>query len=225
MARPLLLLRPQPGNDATAARARAMGLEVVQAPLFDVIAAEPAPPPERPFDALLLTSANGARFGTDVLTRHAGLPIYAVGAATARAAAPSPVTIGAGDAAGTAAMMAQAGHTLVLHVCGAEVRDFESHGMILVRHIVYRTVETPEAAIRAALDGLAGAVAAVHSPRAGERFAALVSPSERARFAIAAISNAAARACGTGWAAMQVAARPDDTALLQVAEALCISAG
>jgi uroporphyrinogen-III synthase len=74
------------------------------------------------------------------------------------------------------------------------------------------------------LDGLARAVAAVHSPRAGARLAALVAPGARARFALAAISPAAALACESGWARVEIAAHPDDTALLHVAKTLCLRA-
>ena len=57
----MLILRPQPGADETAARARTLGLEPVVAPLFTIrpLAWEPPDPAE--FDAVLLTSANAAR--------------------------------------------------------------------------------------------------------------------------------------------------------------------
>jgi uroporphyrinogen-III synthase len=228
VTRPLVLLRPQPGNDETAARARALGLEVVQLPLFDVVAAEPAPLPDGAFDALLLTSANAARFGAAALARHAALPLYAVGAATAQAARGTGlarILTGGGDAQSTAAMIAAAGHRNILHLCGAEVRPFDSHGLAIARLVVYLAAETPDEVVRPRIDGLGAAVAAVHSPRAGQRLAALVNPAARALIAIAAISPAAARACGDGWAETAIAARPDDTALLQVAEALCSRAG
>jgi uroporphyrinogen-III synthase len=226
MARPLLVLRPQPGNDETAARAWARGLAVVRAPLFAIVAADRAPFPDGRFDALLVTSANGARFGADILARFTDLPLYAVGAATAaaaRAAGHGTVVVGAGEAAGTASVMAAAGHRDVLHICGGDVRRFDPYDMRIVRYIVYRAVETDAAAVSGALDSLGEAVALVHSPRAGARLAALVPLPDRARIAIAAISPAAAQACGAGWSALMVSPRPDDTALLQVAESLCIS--
>lgn len=227
MSRPLLLLRPQPGNDASAARARAMGLNVVQLPLFEAVAEEGALP-EGPFDALLLTSANGARFGRAVLAAYADRPLYAVGAATAQAAREAghgDVLTGGGDVASTAAMIAADGHATILHVAGADVRPFETPALHIVRHVVYRAAEVPDAAAKPAIDRLGPAVAAIHSPRAGTRFAALVTGAARADFHIAAISAAAAQACGTGWAGLAVSDRPDDTALLACAETLCIRAG
>ena len=85
MSRTLILLRPQPGNDASAERARALGTEVEQLPLFEVVPLYADAVPEGPFDALLVTSANGARFGAEVLARFAHIPIYPVGGATAEA--------------------------------------------------------------------------------------------------------------------------------------------
>ncbi len=228
MTLPLLLLRPQPGNDASAARARAKGLEVVQLPLFEIAATEPGPLPRGPFDALLLTSANGACFGGAALAAFGHLPAYAVGEATAQAAREAglaDVIIGGGDAASTVPMIAADGHARVLHVCGADTRPFDSQGLSIVRHVVYRSAERDETALRPLLDGLGRAVAAIHSPRAGSRFAALVAPARRPDFHIAAISPAAAETCGSGWARLALSPLPDDTALLACAEALCICAG
>ncbi len=228
MSLPLVLLRPQPGNDASAARARAMGLEVVQVPLFETIATEAGSILDGPFDALLLTSANGARFGANVLARFADVPLYAVGEATARAARDvghGHVLTGGGDAASTAAMIVRDGHAHVLHLCGADVRPFDAQGLNIVPHILYRAVQRTDSAVRPQLDALGPAVAAIHSPRAGQRFAALIAPARRAAIHLAAISPAAAKACGTGWAGIAVSAAPDDTALLACAERLCIRAG
>ncbi len=225
---PLLLLRPQPGNDASAARARARGLTVVQAPLFEIAPVPEAPVPEGPFDALLVTSANGARFAAALLRARADLPLYAVGPATARALQAqgrADAVVGGGDAASTAPLIVAAGHRRILHIGAADMRPFDPLGLDIVRHVVYRAVEREESALRPVLDGLERAVAAIHSPRAGARFAALIGTGRRARFHIAAISAAAGAACGAGWAGVAASAAPDDTALLACAEALCIRAG
>ena len=68
------------------------------------------------------------------------------------------------------------------------------------------------------LDALIGGVAMVHSPRAGARLAELVKA--RDKIAIAAISSAAAAACGTGWRAVQSATMPTDGALLELASTM-----
>ena len=58
-----------------------------------------------------------------------------------------------------------------------------------------------------------------HSPRAARRLAELVD--DKASVAIAAISREAAVAAGEGWAAVEVAAAPNDDALLALTERLC----
>lgn len=225
---PLLVLRPQPGNDTSATRARALGLDVIQLPLFDIVGMDAGTGPEGPFDALLLSSANGVRFGTAAIHAHGDLPLYAVGEATAQAARETGhahVLEGGGDAASTIPLIARDGHARVLHICGADVRDFDPLGITLIRHAVYRSAERPEDAVRATLDGLAGAVAAIHSPRAGRRLNALLDARQRTQIHVAAISARAAEASGSGWASLAVSAAPDDTALLACAQSLCIRAG
>jgi uroporphyrinogen-III synthase len=225
---PLVLLRPQPGSDASAARAREMGLTVIQIPLFDMLPADGGPLPTGPYDALLLTSINGVRFGATIMRAFADLPAYAVGEATAyaaRFAGHEHVITGGGDAQSTAAMMAADGRRSVLHISGEDVRPFDSHGISIQRYIVYRTVERDTVATRAALNGLGPVVVAVHSPRTGIQFASLIPETRRMRIHIGAISDAAARVCGKGWASVAVAAAPNDTALLHCVETLCIRAG
>ena len=99
MTRPLLILRPQPGADETAGRVRAIGLEAVVSPLFRIVRREWTPPND-PFDALLVTSANAARAIDSRIDR--GMPIYAVGERTGAALAAAGfgrVTIGGGSIA------------------------------------------------------------------------------------------------------------------------------
>jgi uroporphyrinogen-III synthase len=62
-------------------------------------------------------------------------------------------------------------------------------------------------------------VVLVHSPAAGRRLDEVEAPRGRTR--IAAISPAAAIACGTGWAACEAADEPSDRALLGLAAKLC----
>lgn len=209
----LLILRPEPGASETAARARAIGLEPVVAPLFTI--AGVAGPPVEPalYEAVLLTSANGARHAPASL---ALLPCFAVGertAAAARAAGFAEVRAGPRDGAAAAAMMAAAGVKRALHLCGRDHLAVESAGVAIERRIVY-------AAEPVFHEGFEGpAVAMIHSARAGARFAQLVG--DRAAIAVAAISPAAAAAAGEGWAAKAVAAAPRDQALLELAAKLC----
>jgi uroporphyrinogen-III synthase len=209
----LLILRPEPGASETAARAREMGLEAVVAPLF-AIRPIPGPAVEADlYDAVLITSANGARHAPDGL---AALPCFAVGersAAAARAAGFADVRAGPSDGAAAAALMAAAGARRALHLCGSDRVAVSAPGVAIERRAVYSAEPVPQGPFPRP------AVALIHSPRAGSRFAALAG--DRAAIAIAAISAAAADAAGEGWAARAIAAEPRDHALLELAAKLC----
>lgn len=209
----LLILRPEPGGSETAERARALGLDPVLAPLFETAKVACAPVDESLYDAVLVTSANGARFAPP---GAAGLPCFAVGertAAAAREAGFGDVRTGPCDGSAAAAMMAAAGVERALHLCGRDHLAVEAPGVTIERRIVY----VAEPVAHEGFDG--PAVAMIHSARSGARFAELVR--SRAAIAVAAISPAAAQALGEGWAAKAVAEAPRDEALLELAAKLC----
>jgi uroporphyrinogen-III synthase len=209
----LLILRPEPGASETAARAAAMGLDPVVAPLFEIIPVDAPPVEAGRFQAVLLTSANGARHAPAGAT---ALPCFAVGERTAKAARAAgfgEVSTGPCDGAAAAAMMALAGVGRALHLCGRDHVAIEAEGVEIERRIVYSAEPVP----RERFEGPAAAM--IHSARAGARFAELAG--DRAGIAIAAISPAAAAAAGAGWAAKAVAAAPSDQALLELAAKLC----
>ena len=75
----LLIVRPQPGADATAARVNAAGHMAVCLPLF---ATQPVAwdlPNIDDFDGILLTSANALRHIADKLPMLTGLPLLPSG--------------------------------------------------------------------------------------------------------------------------------------------------
>jgi uroporphyrinogen-III synthase len=224
MSRPLLVLRPEPGASATALVARAMGRQVVVAPLFKIRPLAWTMPTRRPW-ALLMTSANAARFGGNALTDLMDLPVYAVGEATAAAARQvgfSRIVTGDGDATQIVARAAADGMTYLLHLAGREHRAGAHRGVTIERRILYAADPVsalPEAA-RAALPDV---VALLHSPRAATLFARLVASRGvgPAGIRIAAISEATHAAAGTGWQADAIAAAPTDAALLAAAAPLC----
>lgn len=222
----LLVLRPQPGAAATIARAAALGLEAIAAPLFTLAPLAWAPPDPAAHDALMLTSANAVRHGGPAIAAYRALPVYAVGAATGAAATTAgfgDVRIGDGDAAALLARMAAEGVRRPLHLAGREHRDIAHPALTITRSIVYAAdpVGALPVAAREALDR--GAVALLHSPRAAALFARLLGDAglSRAHVAAAAISAATGRAAGEGWRALLVAERPDDDALLAIAASLC----
>jgi len=213
----VLVLRPEPGASATVARARALGLDAVSIPLFEVEAVAWTAPDPANFDALLLTSANAVRHGGTTLDVFRALPVHAVGDATAKAARAAGFTIADSRTGGVDALLESLGPELrLLHLCGEDRRAPTDAPQAITAVPSYRSraIDPPPGLERAV-----GAVVLVHSPRAGQRFAELVE--DRGTVAIAAISAAAAEAAGTGWREIHVAVEPNDDTLLALAARLC----
>src|SRR3954465_6435869 len=84
----LLVTRPEPDNQRTAAALRAMGHDVMLAPMLRIEAVPGADLGAPPWAAILLTSANGARAVADHPRRSEliALPVLAVGRSSADAA-------------------------------------------------------------------------------------------------------------------------------------------
>ena len=212
--RKLLLLRPEPGLSASADRAGHLGLEIIRCPLFRIEPVAWQVPEPSAYDAVLLTSASAARQVGPGLVSLASLPVHAVGEATAAAARAEGLTVDTvGDRDLSALLEKLPAGLRLLHLVGAD--HVESDDARIDRRIVYRAAEIPDPG----LPPLEGLVVAIHSPRAGERLAALVGGSPST--AIAAISQTAAEACGAGWERVDVAAKPNDTSLLALAALLC----
>ena len=209
----VVILRPYPGASATLARAAAAGIEAVAIPLFEIVPIDWVAPDAGDYDALLLTSANAVLFAGEQLAGLRALPTYCVGQATAHAAQKAGLDvaeIGANDATALVAQVPRG--TRLLHLVGRDHRSIAAVSAIIVYDSA--PIDPPSS-----LDALAGNVAMVHSPRAGARLAKLVTA--RADISIAAISTAAAAACGTGWRAVEAIEAPTDGALLALAAALC----
>lgn len=209
--RPLVVLRPEPGASATADKARALGLEVRCHPLF---VAEPIgwELPDGSFDALLVTSGTAIRLAGK-LPR---LPVHAVGevsAAAARAAGLEVLTVGESGVEGLLERLPN--RLKLLHLAGEERIEPIGGRYAITSVTVYRmtSLPLPDAAL------IEGAVLLIHSPAAGRRLAEASVARERVR--VAAISPAAAAACGGGWERCQAAAAPNDRALLSLAAKLC----
>lgn len=220
--KPVIILRPEPGASATAARAKQMGLFPHLCPLFEARAIGwDAPLPEA-FDALLMTSAQAARLGGPQLDLYLGLPAYAVGSATARAMAEAGfqnIVQGDQDGSAIAARIAADGHRRLLHLGGTTVAPIEAGPLSIERISVYTIGEKVQTDLEAVLEP--GAVLLVHSARAGSRLTALVEPQRRGNLHVVGISPAALTACGTGWASVEAPDQPDDERMLALAARLC----
>ena len=216
MARPIAVLRPEPGNRVTAAAIEAQGRVAIRLPLFEATPLAWDTPDPAEFDALIVTSANALRHGGAGLARLIDLPLYAVGEATAEAAKRMGFAVAGIGKAGSAELLAiaeAAGVRHALHLAGRE-RTVEPGGIIA--HIV--AVYASDAVAEIDTAGLAGSVALVQSTRAGARLAELIG--DRASIAIVAIGDRAAEAVGTGWERVVVPSSVDSQALIDAAVAL-----
>ena len=214
--RPLVILRPEPGASKTLRGAEALGLSAKLLPLFRIEPVAWTAPDLAHFDALLVTSANAVRHAGPKLKSLRALPAYAVGAATAAALRTAGFDVRASGSSGVDALLADVKPSMrLLHLCG-EDRHVPNGGRAITQLVVYRSAPT---ASPADTDLPHDAVALVHSPRAGQRLAELVH--DRRGIRVAAISQAAADACGHGWAEVAAASQPSDDALLSLGERLC----
>jgi uroporphyrinogen-III synthase len=168
--------------------------------------------PAGQFDGLLLTSASAIRLAGSL----PDLPVHAVGEATAKAATSAGarvITVGEG---GIDELLTRLPAELrLLHLCGEERIAPEGPRQQIVAVSIYRAEPLP-------LPGpaeLDRRVLLIHSPAAGRRIGELAA--DRGAIRIAAISPAAATACGSGWERLEAAERPTDAALLSLAAELC----
>lgn len=218
MSRPIAVLRPEPGNRITAAAVEGRGRIAIRLPLFATRPLAWAVPDPAAYDALILTSANAVRLAGEGLATLRGLPVHAVGEATASAARRAHFDVIATGGAGAAALVAQAkaaGVHRALHLAGQE-RTLHAGGIVADVIPVYASEVLPVSVADVA--ALAGCVALVQSARAGARLAELVH--DRRTVRLAAVSEAAAAGAGQGWAVTAVAACPETEALLDLAVAL-----
>ncbi len=216
----VLVLRPEPGASATLQRAQKRGLDAIAVPLFDIECVAWKAPEASGFDGLLLTSANAVRCAGERLNDYRGLPVYAVGAATAAEAREAGFDIASSGNAGVERLLGSIDPELrLLHLTGEDRKDPTDAKQKIATVTVYRSNARDDVDLQPAK----GAVAMIHSSRAGERFSQLIDSAGIGRdgIAIAAISADAARAAGNGWAAVEAADAPDECALLALAERLC----
>jgi uroporphyrinogen-III synthase len=234
----LLVTRPEPDNQRTAALLRSRGHEVLTLPMLRIEAITDAALGSGPFAAVLFTSANAVRavaahprFGELV-----GLPAYAVGARTQAAAAAAgfaAVRSAGGDVHDLARLVAAeppAKSLPLLHPAGdARAGDLagalQARGVSVATAVVYRSVMaadlTPD--VRDAL--ASGAIDAVlhYSARTATAFVAAATRAGLIDRIIATrhlclSAQVAARLVAAGVVSTEVAAAPNENALLEQVE-------
>lgn len=225
MTRPVFVLRPEPGLSATMARAREMGLAVEAMPLS---AAEPLDwtMPEGTFDGILLGSANGLRLAGERREALSGLPVYAVGEATAAAARELGFAVAHTGSGGLQGLLdgLDADRPLKLLRLAGEERislDLPRH-VTLATATTYRVVHHP--LDRARQEKLAaGGVVLLHSGASARHFASECARQgvDRSRLALAALAPRVVASVSDGWESVRIASTPDDGALLSLTADMC----
>lgn len=214
--RSLVILRPEPGATTTYDKAIAAGLKAVKLPLFEIEPVAWTPPDCAGFDGLLVTSANAVRAAGEQLEQLKSLPVYAVGSATAEAAKAAGFKVAKVGQTNVRGLLNAIDSNLhLLHLTGEDRIDPRRAWQKITVLPVYRSRD-----INPVDPGpIDGSVVLVHSPRAGARLAEIAR--DRSGVAIAAISRAAAEACGEGWQKVSSITSPSDLALLALAARLC----
>ena len=215
------ITRAEPEASATAERVRALGHEPVVAPLLEIRPAGEAPDLSG-VAALAFTSRNGVRVFA-ALSPERGMPVFAVGDATAdaaRGAGFANVATASGDVSALAELIAARKDVLdgeVLYLAPEEPAGdlpgaLAGHGVAARVQVVYRTAPADLAAVPAEVDALL-----IHSPKAARRLAETPSVGAAApSMAAICISAAAAEPLHVlGFAEVLVSPAPNETALLQ----------
>ena len=225
MAVPLVIIRPEPGNAASVAAARQLRMEAHGFAMFEIAPKSwEAVPPDQ-FDAVLAGSAQVFRQGGRGLGPLRGLPVYAVGDATAQAAREAGFAVaatGEGNMQGLLGALDPA-HRRLLRLAGEErVALTLPKGVSMEERVVYASLARPFP------DDLTDllrqpAIVALHSAEAARHLAAQCGSHaiKRAPLRIAALSQRIAAAAGDGWGELAVASYPDDKALLALARQMC----
>jgi uroporphyrinogen-III synthase len=228
----LLLTRPEPDAQRSAAALRAQGHDVIVAPLLRIEPAADAQIGAGPWAAILITSANAAHAVVSHarLTQLRALPVFAVGQRSTNAmiaAGFANVTSADGNVSDLARLVAArlqpAAH--LLYLAGADrsgdlAGDLRTRGFVVETVIIYRMIAAtslPPAAAQALGSGIDGVLH--FSRRSAEAFVetaraagVLESALRAAHFCLSAqVAEPLARA---GAADIRVAERPNEAALL-----------
>jgi uroporphyrinogen-III synthase len=230
----LLVTRPQPDAERTAAALRQRGHSVVTAPLLRIEPVVDAPIETKNWAAILVTSANASAAMAAHKSKEAlrGVPVFAVGDRSAdamRAAGFANVTSAGGAVADLARLVSEQMQPAapLLYLAGEDragdlAADLSAKGFAVQTVVVYRAVAAPalpkEAvdAVAAGLDGVLHfsrrtAEAYVEGARAAGLLARALDP---VQFCLAEPIAAPLRRAGA--AHIRIAARPNEAALIEL---------
>ena len=245
MTRPVVLItRPRVDAEALAEDVSKLGAEPLIVPMIEIETAAGTPPDFAGVQAVLLTSANGARALATHLVAHDpayGLSVFCVGDATARAATAcgfSNVSAAGGDVDALSGLVASrldpaAGvlfHVAGRHVAGDLGNQLQAIGFSVRRSVLYEALAAAELGepLRQALSAGTVALALFFSPRTTKTFATLVNAASLASGVAAAVAVCLSEAVAVEartlpWADCPVAAAPTQRALMSVAEKVIVA--
>ncbi len=230
----LLVTRPESDGERTAAALRARGHDVLVAALLQVETIADTDLGAGPWAGVIITSANAARAMQSHPRRAelSKLPVFAVGrrsADAARAAGFGEITSADGDARDLVRLVATRGAgTPLLYLAGADravdvAAELAAHGVPVRTVVVYRTVKAeafPPKVQRAFSAGLVDGV--LHfSRRSAEAYLACAAGAGVLDRALAPLHyclspQVAEPLTAAGAAAIRVAPRPDEAALIDL---------
>ncbi|GAA4042291.1 uroporphyrinogen-III synthase [Parerythrobacter jejuensis] len=224
MSVPIFVLRPEPGLTATLVAAFEAGLKAKGMALSSV---EPVTwsAPAKPFDGLLIGSANAVRHAGKELDKVSHLPVLAVGATTAKLAQEAGLQVEHVGSGGLQDLIdtlpGEPRHLLRLAGEVHVALDVPAHLTLdscVVYRVQYRRLSADQAGL---LSG--GAIVLLHSGEAGRHFAEECTRLgvDRSRVDIAAMAPRILENIGDGWRSVHVADGPSDAALLDLAGNLC----
>jgi uroporphyrinogen-III synthase len=215
----LLIVRPQPGADATAALAQRMGISAVVIPLFAIQPLRWSVPDAGEYDALMFTSANAPRHGGGGLSALHHLPAYAAGSATADAARAAGFGVIWTGTKGADAVIGQAEMDRNFRLLW--LTGYHHHDVVLPSNMSVEPMPVYESARLSApqtlIENLSHPqITALHSVRAAQYFRGICDDHgvDKSKIALVSLSREISDSAGAGWAERLVADTPNDNALL-----------
>lgn len=201
-----------------------MGLQIGGEPLFRILPVQWTVPAGA-FDGVLLGSANAVRHGGAALQQLTGLDAYCVGRTTGVEAAKAGFDIAAIGSGGLQTVLdSLSGQDLrLLRLSGADHVPLEPPpGIEMVERVCYASQAIPMSANLVRQLGTP-AVILLHSAVAASHFARQCDANaiDRNGLRLAALGPRIAAAAGGGWTMVECPAKPQDTALLALAQDMC----
>lgn len=227
MSIPIITIRPEPGCLATVEAGKTLGLDILGEPLSEIIGTNWDEPDPENFDALLIGSANAIRLGGPKLAAFINLPVHTVGETSAQVAREAGFTvthIGSGGLQGLLDDFAEGNVKIrYLRLAGAEhIGLRKSPDVMISTQILYDNVAlSMPLALQKTL--VTGGLVLLHSAAAARHFSSECERLglDRSLISLAALGPRIKKAAGTGWARSCAASRPDDAALLALAQQMC----